>query len=497
MFPLIAAILACSGSVPEPPPPPPEPPPPPPPGLVVYIVVDQLPLSLFEPVKPHFKAGLARMTGKEAFLGTARFAHAVTYTGPGHATLSTGASPNVHGIVSNGWMEKGERVYCCDGVGNMNAEALSDRVKTAGGMVASVSLKDRGAIMLAGKDPDALVYFDKKAKEFTGPDWAKADITRVLDSEWETCLPDALKELCPDTQDFEPEDNWGTSSFPHPAIGAENAAYFAYHPQAGTVITEIAMTAIDELKLGADNKPDLLTVSYSQTDYVGHMFSPQSREAMDALLVLDKDLEKLFVHLDAKVGAGNWTAVLSSDHGGAPGSSRRVPQEGFLEAAKEAFEAAGFEGELKFIEPTFNLPPEVHDDPEKRRVASKAIVDAIGERDGIAGAWAWRDDGGFPEGTPHRQAYIESVHEERSGDVFVMIEEGVLFSWKGDNTGSTHGTPYDYDTLVPLLGYGKNIKPGTASEEVDVRSIPATVGALLGVGAPAQGLQEAIPGFIK
>jgi arylsulfatase A-like enzyme len=464
--------------------------------LVVYIVVDQLPLSLFEPVKPYLKAGFSRFTGDEGFLTTARYAHAVTYTGPGHATLSTGASPSVHGIVSNGWMEDGERVYCCATVKNMNAEALADRVKAAGGKVASVSLKDRGAILLAGSSPDALIYFDKKAGSFTGPDWAKADITAVLESEWQTRLPQALQALYPDEQDHEPADSWGTASFPHPPIGVENAAFFPYHPHAGTVVTDIAIEAIDQLDLGADDQPDLLTVSYSQTDYVGHMFSPQSREALDAMLVLDEDLQRLFVHLDTQVGADKWTAVLTADHGAAPGTARRIDQEAFNKAAQKAFNDAGFEGEIAFIEPTFNLPAAVSADPEKRARATQAIVDAIGDYDGIAGAWAWREEGGFPKDIPYRQSYIESVDNVRSGDVFVMIESGVLFTWKGASTGTSHGTPYDYDAVVPVMAYGKNIEPGT-SEQVDVRQIAATVGALLGVGAPAQGMQEPIAAALK
>jgi len=493
MLPLLSLLLACAPNTATPEAPDPAPPEPPdPPSLVVYLVVDQLPLSLFEPLRPHFKAGFARLSGPDAFVATARYAHAVTYTGPGHATLSTGASPSVHGIISNGWMVAGEKVYCCDGIQNLSAQPLSDRVRASGGQVASVSLKDRGAILLAGNDPTALIYFDKKAGHFTGPDWARPDITGVLEAEWTTRLPAALQALYPDDQPHEPAKSWGTASFPHPALGADSAAYFPYHPLSGSIVTDIAMKAIDELDLGADAPPDLLTVSYSQTDYVGHLFSPQSREALAAMLILDEDLGRLFAHLDDKVGAGQWTAVLTADHGAAPGTARRIDFQAFKKVAQDAYNGAGYSGILGFIEPTFYLPVDVASEPSTRVAATRAIVEALEGYDGLAGAWAWREEGGFPQGLPYREAYIESVDNVRSGDVFVMLAEGVLFTYQGDSTGSSHGTPYDYDARVPLMALGKNIRPGTSAADLDVRRIPATVGALLGVGAPAQGRQDPI-----
>jgi predicted AlkP superfamily pyrophosphatase or phosphodiesterase len=502
MFSLIGLVLGCSSPAPTTTPigetPSPTAEASLPPALVVYIVVDQLPLSLFEPVRPFFQHGFKRLTGPDAFVSTARYAHAVTYTGPGHATLSTGASPNVHGIISNGWMVDEERVYCCANIDNLNAEPLSDRVRAAGGEVASISLKDRGAILLGGHDPSALVYFDKKAGAFVGPSWAQVDIASVLTEEWSHRLPEALQALYPDAQDHEPSDAWGNASFPHPALGPENAAHFPVHPKAGSVVTDLAITAVDALDLGKDARPDLLTVSYSQTDYVGHLFSPQSREALDALLVLDEDLGRLFAHLDTQVGTDRWTAVLTADHGAAPGTARRIDLKAFKTTAQAAFNDAGFEGDLTFIEPTLNLPNAITKDPKQRLVATTAIVDALRDYDGLAGAWAWRNDGGFPADLPYRDTYLASVDSVRSGDIFVMLAEGVLFTYDDDVTGSSHGTPYDYDTRVPFLAVGHHIRPGSPAEstDVDVRRIPATVGALLGVGAPAQGLQEPIRGAL-
>jgi len=462
--------------------------------VVVYLVVDQLPMSLFEPLLPHFEGGFARLTGPDAFVAQARYAHAVTYTGPGHATLSTGTSPSVHGIVSNGWMESGEKVYCCDVIEKLRAEPLADRVSAAGGKVAAISLKDRGALLLGGRTPDAVVYFDKKATQFTGPEWAQVDIQGVLAEDWTSRLPEPLLALYPDAQAHEPADAWGTAAFPHPALGAEQAAYLPYHPQAGALVTDIAIRAIDALALGADDQPDLLTVSYSQTDYVGHMFSPQSREALDAMLVLDEDLERLFAHLDAEVGSGQWSAVLSADHGAAPGTAKRVDYEQFRRVAQEAYTDAGYSGDLAYIDPTFYLPTELA--VADRQPASAVVAEALRGVDGLAGAWAWREEG-FPEGLPYRDTYLASVDAHRSGDVFVMLAENALFATPSSQTGSSHGTPYDYDAVVPFLAVGSHIRSGRPTDEVDVRQIPATVGALLGVGAPAEGIQDPVDAALR
>jgi hypothetical protein len=325
------------------------------------------------------------------------------------------------------------------------------------------------------------------------------DIAPVLNQEWAHRLPEALQALYPDQQDHEPGDAWGNTDFPHPPLGTENAAHLPVHPLAGSLVTDLAIKAVDTLALGKDDRPDLLTVSYSQIDYVGHLFSPQSREALDALLVLDEDLGRLFTHLDAQVGPDAWTAVLTADHGAAPGTARRIDLKAFKETAQSAFNGAGFDGELTFIEPTLNLPDAVAKDPTTRKAATAAIVSALQGYDGLAGAWAWREVDGFPQDLPHRKAYLASVDNVRSGDVFVMLAEGVLFTYNGDATGSSHGTPYYYDAQVPLLAVGKNIRPGSPKDltDIDVRRIPATVGALLGVGAPAQGLQDPVTDALR
>jgi hypothetical protein len=176
------------------------------------VVVDQFPLRLLEAGKPWYTEGFARLTGPESWAGVAKYAHAITFTCPGHATLSTGAAPSVHGIASNDWMveaKEGEvftpvvgrtaeyrNEYCVpDGnLANLKAEPLGDVVKEAGGKVVALSLKDRGAALLGGHRPDAVGWFDKKENRFTGPAWADeaADWERRLQREWTPLIPEAV-----------------------------------------------------------------------------------------------------------------------------------------------------------------------------------------------------------------------------------------------------------------------------------------------------------------
>lgn len=453
------------------------------PRLVVWIVVDQLPERLLDRARPHVVGGLARLLGPEAWTGVAEYAHASTLTGPGHATLATGASPSVHGIVSNHWYQ-GEESYNCADLDLLLAEPAADRVAAAGGRVVALSHKDRGAVFLGGGHARAVVQYDKDSGRFVGAPWADLDLEPLRAEPWQPAHPELYASFGPDDREVERGPDGAT--FPH---DIRDPGHFLYSTAAGTALVNAAIAGVDAEELGRDEIPDLLTLSFSHTDYVGHAYTSESWEALDALLGVDRDLGRLFDHLDQVVGEGRWTAVLSSDHGAAPDVSRRIEPSAVLALGEAALSALGHEGSLRAFEPYVALPSTITD-PDARLTAAQAVAEAMAQAEGVAAAWAWR--AGLPESVPHGAAVLEAIHPERAGDVYLYLEEETLFTFRGHPTGTSHGSPWSYDRRVPLLLVGAGIQPGEGTEPVDVRQVAPTVAALLGVPPPAQAEQPPV-----
>lgn len=467
------------------------------PRLAVLIVVDQLPVRLLDAVRPQLQGGLARLTGPEAYNGVGRHAHAITFTCPGHATLSTGASPSVNGIVSNDWYApaapsaagepEGTAVYCGDPA-LIRVETLSDVVIARGGQVAALSLKDRGAIMIGGRNATASVWFDRAALHFTAPLEA-LDVQPWFALEWTAIHPEFYATLGPDDAPAEADPGLGLT-FPHPAASTAPKT-FLFTPYAGDALTDAAIAAVDQLGLGTDDTPDLLGVSYSQTDYIGHAWTSESWEALDGMIRLDASIGRLLNHLDAKVGRDGYVVVLSSDHGSIPAAgATRIPVPAIPDAANKALAAAGFAGNVVWEDPGVWLPASARADDASRAKAARAVAAAIRAVPGIGGAWAWRVDG--VDG-PYADAVRASLDDERSGDVYVLLGPNALFDYPGsEGHGTSHGTPYDNDALVPVLAWGAPVEPANAPPQVDTRQIAPTIAAWIGMDPPAAAEQPVI-----
>lgn len=473
--------------------------------LVVVVVVDQLPVRLYDRVKPWFVGGMARFTGPDAFQAVGRYPYARTLTCPGHATLSTGAAPATSGIPANAWSEDGRMVYCADAT-FLRAEPLADVVHAQGGKVASMSIKDRAAVMMGGHAADATVWMDLKALRFTGgTDVSSVATIAALDAAvplatyaaqpWNALRPDLYVTQFPDAQPFELGPGGIGQTFPHPAATGTaadgtpvvTAQAFRAEPSSGDALADAALVAVEALSLGADATPDLLAVSFSDTDYIGHAFTPDSWEAMDGLLRLDQALGRLFDGLDQKVGAGRWTVVLTSDHGCAGGTGTRIRPVDVESRANGALAAAGFEGKVEVEDGAIFLPASAKVDEATRLKAEGAVISAVQTLSGVVGAYAWGEPGGVPDSAPDAVAIRLSYAPGRSGDVLVVPAEGAMFdSPEHDGTGTGHGTPYGYDTRVPLVAWGVGIRPGAVGADVDTRRVAPTLAALLGVPAPAQ-----------
>ena len=452
------------------------------PDLVVLIVVDQLPVRLLEAGRPFYEAGLKRLLADDAATLQAHYAHAITYTCPGHATISTGAAPSVSGIVSNDWYvpptdgAEGRTQYCGD-TALLRTGTLADRVHEAGGKVVSVALKDRAAMMLGGTHADLLSYYDRSTGRFTAP---LEDVdTEVWRQPWIAEHPEAYEAAVgPDDSPREADPGIGTT-FPHPAPDARN---FLYTPFAGEALVDAVLSGAQKAGIGQDGTPDLLALSFSQTDYIGHAFTTESWEALDGMVRLDRAIGRLMGALDARYGEGRITYLLSSDHGSSKAEgAHRIPSGAVEKAADDALEAAGLPRGVHFESPSIWLPAAVRGDAEQSATAARLVAKAVAEVPGVGGAYAWRAD---PLEGPHAASVQLSLDDERSGDVYVLRGESALYDYAGSaGQGTSHGTPFAHDTEVPFLARGPGIRPDHDGT-VDVRQIAPTVSALLGIPAP-------------
>lgn len=460
--------------------------------LLVYVVVDQLSYDLFDAQRDAYTGGLRRMldTGASA---VARHHHAITFTCPGHATLSTGASPSVNGIVGNEWRLPssdaiGDVVYCAN-KDFLRVPTLADQVQAAGGHAVSLALKDRAAIMMGGHGSDAVAWWDTSTNAWLGTPttpWISAvDASPWRTQPWVARRPELYAAAgLVDQQAWERDPGGLGVVFPHPAPATLAPKAFLATPLAGSALTDLAIAALDGDALGADATPDLLAISYSNVDYVGHSFTSRSWEAHDTMLALDADLGRLLDTLDARL-PGQYAVVLSADHGAAPPADTRFSLDDVTKACDATLASLGLPTGCVLEEPSLWLSPGARSS-EREDEASLAVAAAVTTMTGVDG-FAWRAPGGLPD-APASATIVDAIRlsldDERSGDVYVLYESGFIPKYPGSEyAGTSHGTPYDYDQLVPFLAYGAGVKPG-ALPEVDTRAIAATGGALIGVVMP-------------
>jgi hypothetical protein len=333
------------------------------PGLIVFIVVDQFREDYLTLLEEHFvTGGFKRFLTDGARFTNAYLDYGVTATGPGHASLATGAVPSRHGIVGNVWLDAntGRRQYCCGDDGAailgsssargssgrsprwLEADTLGDRIKIAGegrAKVWSVSLKDRSAILTAGKRADGAVWWDKDTGRFVSsshfgaslPKWAaQLNNDRFADGyfkkSWDLILPESAypRRFFDKVAGADVYRKWHSGDFPkilgrgleQPAREFYRALYVS--PFGNELVFECARRAIEHEKLGADEYTDLLNVCLSSNDAVGHRFGPDSRETIDCTIRTDRQLAEFFAWLDLKVGLDRCVVTLTADHGVGP-----------------------------------------------------------------------------------------------------------------------------------------------------------------------------------
>ncbi|MGN6108828.1 MAG: alkaline phosphatase family protein, partial [Kofleriaceae bacterium] len=327
--------------------------------LVVLLVIDQLPQWAFEAKRPALRDGFDRLL-REGAWHTGQHPSAATLTAPGHALLGTGEPTATSGIVANEWWNRdAERVlHCTEGLdgarsaGWLRVPALGDALAAAntGARAISISLKDRAAILPLGRAGTA-IWYDKRAVAWTGtkiPPWLAAHdrahpISAHLRHVWTPLAPDRLAALSgtKDNARGEVGEKGFGPTFPHAVAATRDPADALYAtPLGNQLVLDLALAAIDGERLGRDDAPDLLVLSLSSHDYIGHGWGQESWEMWDTTLRLDRQLAGFLRALDDKIGPGAWAMVVTSDHGAAPMPERmgggRIAFESLAEAANRA-----------------------------------------------------------------------------------------------------------------------------------------------------------------
>lgn len=519
-----------------------------PPKLMVGIMVDQMRAEYLYRFYAKFgNDGFKRMIGDGFMLKNAHYNYAPTITGPGHASVYTGTTPAIHGIIGNDWYDKEIKkdVNCVNdprqtvvGVKEGNGDVspwrmlsttvtdelelfTQDRSKVIG-----VSIKDRAASLPAGHMADGAYWYDGKTGRFITssyymsklPAWVEKFndqklAQKYLSQTWNTLLPiDQYVESGPDDTPYENK------------IGGKDQPVFPYDlkalskpndyglltntPFGNSIVADMAKAAIAGEDMGQDDVPDFLAISFSSTDAIGHGVGPNAVEIQDVYLRLDRTIADLLKTLDAKVGVGNYTVFLTADHAVADvaqymkdvkipagyfnmerlGAMLREHLEQYF-PGKQLIEAISG-GQIFFNQEAFEHDP--RSAGVDLMVAAQLTVNFLLQQEGVANAYsesllrhADYESGGI------LGKVVRGWHPKRGGDVVFVLEPGWYAA--GRIQGTTHGSPWKYDTHVPVLFYGKGIRKGYSVNYHPITDVAPTVSVLLNIKYPSGCTGQPIP----
>jgi predicted AlkP superfamily pyrophosphatase or phosphodiesterase len=515
------------------------------PKLVVGIVVDQMRYDYLTRFNSKFgEGGFKRMIRDGFNCKNNHFNYVPTYTGPGHASVFTGTTPKYHGVISNNWYDKDikETVYCAgdDSVTSVGSKSTAGQMSPhrmltttfsdenrlftqMRGKTIGIAIKDRGAILPAGHTANAAYWFNGRdeGKWISStfymnilPSWVQnfnsSNTAASYFKTWNTLYDiETYTESGSDKNNFERgfigKEN---ATFPYDLkkLKDENKGFdiLKATPYGNSLTTDFAIAAIKGEDLGKDAITDVLTVSFSSTDYVGHNFGVNSKEIEDTYIRLDKDLERFLNFLDKTVGEREYTVFLTADHGAvnvpAYLQSAKIPA-GYLnrDSRKEQFQ--------KFLKDTYGTADIVENVSNNQVFLNKtklkelgldlheveqALVDEQISYENIAKVYTATamNSTQFTSGI---EALLQNgFNQKRSGDVIVVDDIAHIAYSK---TGSTHGSGLNYDTHVPLLFFGKGIKRGETYNKTIIPDIAPTISALLGISFP-NGSTGDVLGFV-
>ncbi len=518
------------------------------PKLIVGIVVDQMRWDYINQFKPYFTSqqGFMRFVNEGASCNNNLIPYVPTVTACGHAAVYTGSTPALHGISGNNWFDnfKQKSVYCVEdanvvSVGvegspagkmspvNLWTTTIGDELKLATNFkskVFGISIKDRGAIIPAGHSADGAFWYDSKSGNFISssyygknlPKWVtdynnQHRVDSFYTKGWNLSLAKNIYEANCDgdinayeATPFGAEQKglpYSLSQF----IGKDYSK-IASTPYGNDLIVEMTEKALINEQLGKDEVTDLLAISFSSPDYIGHSFGPNAWETFDSYIKLDVQLAQLFASLDKQVGKNNYTVFLTADHAVAnipafakkhnlPGgliSESTLKKELGQELVKKGFDASLISAINEYnIHFNHKLMDSLDVDQDD---LFKIVRDYVEQKPGILQVIESREAAEAPLPAQLRERIVNGFNPQRSGDLFIVTKSGYM---DGYPTGTTHGVFYNYDAHIPLLWFGNGIKKGQVNTVNYMTDIAPTVTTLLGIQMPSGSIGKPITEVLK
>jgi hypothetical protein len=476
------------------------------PRLVLLIAVDQMRYDYLTRFRDRFKGGFARLLSEGAVFTNAYLEHYPSVTAIGHATMLSGATPALSGIVGNDWYDRetGKNVTsvfdptaqmlgttgAASSPGRLLVSTVPDELKMAGrgSRAIGVSFKDRSAILTVGRMADAAYWQDSATRRFVSSTW------------YMTALPAWVVAF----NDRRPVDAFAGAEWKGPGgallkkmpaePGAELNSAVYESPFGNELLESFAEAALDGEQLGHHDATDVLSVSFSSNDGLGHRVGPDSAEVADMTVRTDQVIGVLLEAVERRVGPGRTIVALTADHGVAPVpeemAKRRMPggriTTGDLAAPVEAALIQAY-GPGKWVEGTAGsalylnralIREKKLEEADVQARAARALMD----QPHVARVFTREElrRGQVPS-DPVSRRVLRGFHVQRSGDLDVVLEP----YWMREAKGTTHGTPYSYDTHIPLVLLGPGIRPGRYDRAVALNDLAPTLATLLSVETPS------------
>ncbi|MBM3414916.1 MAG: alkaline phosphatase family protein [Bacteroidetes bacterium] len=501
------------------------------PRLIVGLVIDQMRWDYLYRYYDRYapNGGFKRMLSQGFTCENTMIPYAPSVTACGLSCIYTGAVPAVSGITGNAWWDSElmRSVYCTEdktvnttgsassrgqqSPRNMLVTSICDELRLATNFkskVIGVAIKDRGGILAAGHSANAAYWYDISSGNWISstyymnelPKWvndfnAKQLVTQYYQQGWNLLYPaGTYLQSTADAKEYEAKPFGNTFPYDLKQFIGKDYGKVSTTPMGNTMTAEFAKAALMGEQLGADNITDFLAISFSSPDYIGHSFGPNSIEAEDGFLRLDRELGTLLDFLDLKVGKGQSTVFLSADHGVA-----HIPEfsiENKLPGGRVMMGTLTTNLNKELSEKYKINPLIVSDDNYQLHLNHRAIDSAkldeeeitewlikrLRNEPGIDRVFALEDLNETPLPASVRTALNNGYHPKRSGDIQLLFKPGYTESWS--NTGTTHGLWNPYDAHIPLLWYGWGIQKGKTNREVLMTDIAPTLAALLKIQMP-------------